>query len=82
MGKWGLLFTAGESANLHNHFRTPGEVSDVHPVKWLFLVNYPSQIKISCVVTGSMVLIVALFLTDLFLVVHSYNGIVNNSYNE
>lgn len=76
MGKWGLLFTAGESENLHNHFRTPGEMSDVHPVSSLFPVNYPSQIKISCVVTGPMVLI------DLFSVVHSYNGIVNNSYNE
>lgn len=82
MGKWGLLFTAGESENLHNHFRTPGEMSDVHPVSSLFPVNYPSQIKISCVVAGSMVLTVALFLIDLFSVVHSYNGIVHNSYNE
>lgn len=29
-----------------------------------------------------MVLTVALFLIDLFSVVHSYNGIVHNSYNE
>lgn len=74
MGKWRLLFIAGGSVNLHNHFGTPGKAEDVHPITWLFLLNYPSQMKISCVHTYSRMLIGAPFLTDLFLLVYSYNG--------